>query len=159
MAAFKNLGEMLAKASPFRSGDVLAGVAAESEKERVAAQIALAEVPLKDFFRFPLIPYEKDEVTRVICDSWDERAFQPVSHLTVGDFREYLLDTRTTESEISALAPGLLPEMVAAVSKLMRNQDLIAVAQKARVVTRFRSTVGKKAIYLFDFNRIIPQMM
>jgi len=144
MAAFKNLGEMLAKASPFRSGDVLAGVAAESEKERVAAQIALAEVPLKDFVRFPLIPYEKDEVTRVICDSWDERAFQPVSHLTVGDFREYLLDTRTTESEISALAPGLLPEMVAAVSKLMRNQDLIAVTQKARVVTRFRSTVGKK---------------
>ncbi|MFM8269781.1 MAG: ethanolamine ammonia-lyase subunit EutB [Pseudomonadota bacterium] len=140
----KSLIEILAKASPFRSGDALAGIAATSEKERVIAQMALAEVPLKEFIKNPLIPYEADEVTRVICDSWDEKAFQPVSSLTVGEFREYLLDSKTGEQELTSLAPGLLPEMVAAVSKLMRNQDLIAASKKARVVTQFRSTVGLK---------------
>lgn len=111
--------------------------------------MALAEIPLKDFLKNPLIPYEIDEVTRVICDSWDEKAFQPVSSLTVGEFREYLLDSKTEEAELSSLAPGLLPEMVAAVSKIMRNQDLIAVSQKTRVITRFRSTVGKKGHLAF----------
>jgi ethanolamine ammonia-lyase large subunit len=141
---FESLKEVLAKATPHRSGDVLAGVAAANEEERVAAQFCLADISLKDFLANPLIPYDSDEVTRVICDSWDEKAFAPVSHLTVGEFREYLLEASTTDLELRSLAPGLLPEMVAAVSKIMRNQDLISVSQKITVVTQFRSTVGKK---------------
>ncbi|NBV50966.1 ethanolamine ammonia-lyase subunit EutB [bacterium] len=141
---FPSLVDVLAKASPARSGDLLAGVAALQEEERVAAQMCLADVPLKEFIQNPAIPYESDEVTRVIWDAWDETAFAPISHLTLGEFREFLLDSKTTGQQLNLLAPGLLPEMVAAVSKIMRNQDLITVAQKLEVITHFRSTVGKK---------------
>ena len=141
---FNNLADVLAKATPQKSGDMLAGVAAESDEQRVAAQMCLADIPLAEFSMNPLIPYESDEVTRVICDSWDKDAFKKIAHLTVGAFREYLLEYETTDVELAAIAPGLMPEMVAAVSKIMRNQDLIAVAQKAEVISKFRSTVGKK---------------
>ena len=139
---FENLKVLLAKASPARSGNALAGVAAESDEERVAAQMALADVPLRQFFDEPIIPYEDDEVTRLIIDGHDRVAFEPVSEMTVGEFRDWLLRYETTSEVLSRLAPGLTPEMVAAVSKLMRNQDLILVASKCRVVTRFRNTIG-----------------
>ncbi|NMY92636.1 ethanolamine ammonia-lyase subunit EutB [Pseudomonas oryzihabitans] len=139
---FADLKELLAKATPARSGDVLAGVAASSDVERVAAQMALAEVPLKHFLSEAVIPYEADEVTRLILDSHDAQAFAPVAHLTVGGFRDWLLGPVADETSLAALAPGLTPEMVAAVSKIMRIQDLILVAQKVRVVTRFRNTIG-----------------
>lgn len=141
---FSGLAEVMARATPPRSGDALAGVAATSEEQRVAAQICLADIPLSAFTANPLIPYEEDEVTRAICDAWDKDAFKAVSHLTVGGFREFLLDHATTDEVLARIAPGLTPEMVAAVSKIMRNQDLIGVAQKVVVETRFRSTVGKK---------------
>ncbi|HEY6343249.1 MAG TPA: ethanolamine ammonia-lyase subunit EutB [Bryobacteraceae bacterium] len=137
-----NLRELLAKASPPRSGDELAGLAAESAEERVRAQMQLADVPLKSFLAEPVIPYEADEVTRLICDSHDVSAFAPVSHLTVGEFRDWLLSSEATTEGLRALAPGLTPEMAAAVSKIMRLQDLVSVGAKCRVVTRFRSTIG-----------------
>jgi ethanolamine ammonia-lyase large subunit len=137
-----NLRELMAKASPARSGDELAGVAAGSAEARVRAQMALADVPLKAFLAEPLIPYEKDEVTRLICDSHDAAAFAPVAHLTVGDFRDWLLSDFATPERLAGLAPGVTPEMAAAVSKIMRLQDLVSVAVKCRVVTRFRSTIG-----------------
>ena len=140
--AFATLAELMAKATPRRSGDELAGVAAASAEERVAAQLLLAEVPLADFLRYPLIPYESDEVTRLILDTHDRAAFAPVAGLSVGQFREWLLRYETDDAALAALAPGLTPEMVAAVSKLMGNQDLILVAAKRRVVTRFRDTLG-----------------
>ncbi len=139
---FEDLKSLLAKATPDRSGDHLAGVAAHSAEERVAAQLCLADLPLKTFLEEPLIPYEKDEVTRLIFDTHDKTAFAPVSHLTVGDFRNWLLSEDRDSAELMTLAPGLTPEMVAAVSKIMRNQDLITVARKCRVVTRFRNTIG-----------------
>jgi ethanolamine ammonia-lyase large subunit len=137
-----NLRELLAKASPARSGDELAGLAAATAEERVRAQIQLADLPLSVFLREPVIPYETDEVTRLICDSHDREAFAPVSHLTVGEFRDWLLSEQATAQRLQTLARGLTPEMVAAVSKIMRLQDLISVAAKCRVVTRFRSTIG-----------------
>ena len=137
-----NLRELLAKASPARSGDELAGLAAAGAEERVRAQIKLAETPLKAFLVEPIIPYESDEVTRLICDSHDPGAFAPVAHLTVGDFRDWLLSDQATTERLRALTPGLTPEMVAAVSKTMRLQDLVSVSAKCRVVTRFRSTIG-----------------
>jgi len=140
--AFPNLGTLLAKASPLRSGDQLAGVAANSARERVAAQLCLADVPLAQFLVEPLIPYEVDEVTRLIMDRHDRDAFAPIAALTVGAFRDWLLRYETDAPVLMALAPGLTPEMVAAVSKLMGNQDLILAASKARVVTRFRNTLG-----------------
>ncbi|WP_454253733.1 ethanolamine ammonia-lyase subunit EutB [Pseudomonas sp. Marseille-Q7302] len=139
---FTDLKALMAKATPARSGDVLAGVAASSDVERVAAQMALAELPLKHFLSEAVIPYEADEVTRLIVDSHDAQAFAPVAHLTVGGFRDWLLGPAADETSLAALAPGLTPEMVAAVSKIMRIQDLILVAQKVRVVTRFRNTIG-----------------
>lgn len=139
---FDSLKEVMAKASPARSGDYLAGVAASSDGERVAAQMALADIPLKHFLNEVLIPYEEDEVTRLIIDSHDRTAFAPVSHLTVGGLRDWLLSDQADEAALRTLATGLTPEMAAAVSKIMRVQDLILVAQKIRVVTRFRSTVG-----------------
>jgi ethanolamine ammonia-lyase large subunit len=138
------LRELLAKASPARAGDQLAGLAAATSEERVRAQMKLADVPLKAFLAEPLIPYEEDEVTRLICDSHDAAAFAPVSHLTVGELRDWLLSDQATSDRLSALAAGLTPEMVAAVSKIMRLQDLVSVAAKCRVVTRFRTTVGLK---------------
>lgn len=140
--AFSDLRELLAKATPLRSGDVLAGVAAATAEERVAAQWALADVPLSHFLSETVIPYETDEVTRLILDCHDRAAFQPIAHLTVGDFRDWLLATADSE-QLRAIRAGLTPEMVAAVSKLMRIQDLIAVARKCRVETRFRNTIGQ----------------
>ncbi|MGB6742974.1 MAG: ethanolamine ammonia-lyase subunit EutB [Terracidiphilus sp.] len=139
---FASLRELLAKATPLRSGDVLAGLAAESAEERVAAQFALADVPLAHFLSEQVVPYEEDEVTRLIVDTHDAEAFAPVRSFTVGELRDWLLSDEATPERIAALAPGLTPEMAAAVSKLMRVQDLIAAAAKIRVVTRFRTTVG-----------------
>jgi ethanolamine ammonia-lyase large subunit len=136
------LRELLAKASPARSGDELAGVAARSAEERARAQMALADLPLKTFLAEPVIPYETDEVTRLICDSHDAVAFAPVAHLTVGEFRDWLLSEQATSERLAALAAGITPEMAAAVSKLMRLQDLVTAAAKCRVVTRFRCTIG-----------------
>ncbi|TCH98976.1 ethanolamine ammonia-lyase subunit EutB [Roseococcus sp. SYP-B2431] len=137
---FGDLRALLARATPFRSGDALAGVAATSAAERVAAQKALADLPLKHFLAEAVIPYEDDDVTRLILDSHDGAGFAPVAHLTVGGFRDWLL--AAPPEEIAPLARGLTPEMAAAVSKIMRVSDLIAVAQKCRVVTRFRNTIG-----------------
>jgi ethanolamine ammonia-lyase large subunit len=136
------LRRLLAKASPARAGDILAGVAAATAEQRVRAQIELSGVPLKAFLADPIIPYETDEVTRLICDSHDAAAFAQVAHLTVGDFRDWLLSEEATPERLAALSPGLTPEMVAAVSKIMRLQDLVSVSAKRRVVTRFRSTIG-----------------
>ena len=139
---FRNLADLMAKATPARSGDRLAGVMAESAEERVVAQMRLAELPLKEFLSEALIPYETDEVSRLILDEHDAAAFLAVAHLTVGDFRNWLLSDHATPEVLEALRPGLTPEMVAAVSKLMRNQDLILVARKCRVQTAFRNTIG-----------------
>jgi len=139
---FADLRDLLAKATPHRSGDVLAGVAAESAEQRVAAQCALADVALARFLSEEIVPYETDEVTRLIVDSHDAEAFAPVRSLTVGELRDWLLSDEATGERIAALGAGLTPEMAAAVSKLMRVQDLIAAARKIRVVTRFRTTVG-----------------
>jgi ethanolamine ammonia-lyase large subunit len=139
---FEDLRDLLAKASPYRSGDALAGIAAESGEQRAAAQMTLADVPLSSFLQEALVPYENDEVTRLIIDSHDATAFAPVAALTVGDLRDWLLSDAATGEALTAVAPGLTPEMAAAVSKLMRVQDLILVARKIRVVTRFRTTVG-----------------
>ena len=137
---FPDLRTLLARASPQRSGDSLAGVAAQSAEERMAARMALADLPLSVFLNETVVPYEEDDVTRLILDSHDKSAFAVVSSLTVGEFREWLL---ASEAEsVTALARGITPEMAAAVSKLMRNQDLVSVARKCRVVTRFRNTIG-----------------
>jgi ethanolamine ammonia-lyase large subunit len=139
---FADLKDLMAKATPPRSGDRLAGIAAASAEERAAARMALAELPLRRFLGEALIPYEADEVTRLIVDTHDAASFAPVAHLTVGDFRDFLLSEAATPEALAALAPGVTPEMAAAACKLMRNQDLIAVARKCRVVTRFRNTIG-----------------
>jgi len=139
---FDSLRELLAKATPLRSGDVLAGVAAASAEERVAAQCALADLPLQHFCEEQVVPYETDEVTRLIVDSHVAEAFAPVASLTVGELRNWLLSDEATPERIASLAPGLTPEMAAAAAKLMRVQDLIAAARKTHVVTRFRTTVG-----------------
>ncbi len=139
---FGDLRELLAKATPLRSGDVLAGLVARSAEERVAAQFALADLPLAHFLSEHVVPYESDEVTRLIVDTHDADAFAPVRSLAVGELRDWLLSDLATADRLAAIAPGLTPEMVAAVSKLMRVQDLIAAAAKIRVVTRFRTTVG-----------------
>ncbi|MBS1101428.1 ethanolamine ammonia-lyase subunit EutB [Gluconobacter sp. Dm-62] len=139
---FQNLKDIMACASPLRSGDELAGIAATDPVRRVAAREVLADLPLRHFLAETLIPYETDEVSRLIIDSHDATAFAPVSHMTVGQFRDWLLSYEADAESLGALAPGLTPEMVAAVSKLMRNQDLISVGRKMRVVTAFRNTQG-----------------
>jgi len=139
---FANLRELLAKATPLRSGDVLAGLAAESAEERVAAQYALADLPLAHFLIEQVVPYESDEVTRLIVDTHDAESFAPVRSFSVGELRDWLLSDQATSERLASLASGLTPEMAAATAKLMRVQDLIAVAAKIRVVTRFRTTVG-----------------
>lgn len=141
---FNDLKTLMAKATPLRSGDQLAGVAAENATERVAAQMALADVPLKQFLTEALISYEQDEITRLIIDEHRSDLFAPISHFTVGDFRNWLLSEDATTQKLQQLAFGLTPEMVAAVSKIMRNQDLILVASKCEVVTQFRNTIGLK---------------
>lgn len=139
---FDDLRTLLACASPERSGDQLAGLAAADAQQRVAARMALADLPLAHFLNDLPVPYEQDEVTRLIVDTHDAAAFAPVASLTVGGFRDWLLSDAADTATLQALAPGLTPEMVAAVSKLMRNQDLMAVASRCRVVTRFRNTLG-----------------
>ncbi|KPF90376.1 ethanolamine ammonia-lyase [Rhodopseudomonas sp. AAP120] len=139
---FDNLRDLLAKATPPRSGDRLAGIAAESAEQMVAARMALAEVPLRRFLDETVIPYEDDEVTRLIVDSHDAQAFAPIASLTVGGFRDWLLSDVATSAVLASIARGVTPEMAAAVSKLMRNQDLILVAKKCSNITRFRNTIG-----------------
>lgn len=139
---FKDLKEVMAKATPARSGDYLAGVAAETYAERMAARMCLADIPLKRFLEELLVPYEQDEVTRLIVDTHDQAAFSVISHLTVGGFRDWLLSDAADSETLKRVAPGVTPEMAAAVSKLMRNQDLILVASKCRVTTAFRNTIG-----------------
>ena len=139
---FEDLRTLLAKATPVRSGDQLAGLAAETAEEAVAARMALADVPLTTFLNEMVVPYEEDEVTRLIMDTHDAAAFAPIASLTVGGFRDWLLSEEATTERLGAIAPGVTPEMAAGVCKLMRNQDLIAIARRARVVTRFRNTIG-----------------
>ena len=139
---FDGLKTLLAKASPYRSGDALAGLAAGSYEERIAAQMVLADVPLKIFLSEAIIPYETDEVTRLIIDTQNAESFALVSHFTVGDLRDWLLSDEADTGALRNLAAGFTPEMIAAVSKLMRNQDLINVAQRCEVVTKFRNTIG-----------------
>ncbi|APH57712.1 Ethanolamine ammonia-lyase heavy chain [Granulibacter bethesdensis] len=139
---FDDLTSVLAAASPLRSGDELAGLAASSDAQRVAARFILADLPLRSFLNEVVVPYETDEVTRLIIDTHDAAAFAPIAHLTVGGFREWLLSHETDEAALAAVAPGITPEMAAAVCKLMRNQDLIAVARKCRVIAGFRNTLG-----------------
>jgi len=139
---FADLKTVMAKATPARSGDYLAGVAAETYAERMAARMCLAQVPLKRFLEELMIPYETDEVTRLIIDTHDKQAFAEISHLTVGDFRDWLLSDIADTATLKRVAKGITPEMAAAVSKLMRNQDLILVAKKCTVITTFRNTIG-----------------
>lgn len=139
---FANLRVLLAKASPARSGDVLAGLAADGAQERVAAQLTLAELPLSVFLNDLVAPYEDDEVTRLIIDEHDSEAFRNISHLTVGDFRDWLLSDAVDADVLTRIAAGVTPEMAAAVSKIMRAQDLILAARKCRVITKFRNTIG-----------------
>ena len=127
---FEDLRDLLAKASPYRSGDALARIAAESGEQRAAAQMTLADVPLRAFLEQAVVPYEEDEVSRLIVDTHDPVAFAPVAALTVGDLRDWLLSDAATGEALTAVAPGLTPEMAAAVSKLMRVQDLILVARR-----------------------------
>ncbi|MGN8070003.1 ethanolamine ammonia-lyase subunit EutB [Mucilaginibacter sp. 22184] len=141
---FPDLKTLLGKASPYRSGDELAGVTAESYEERVAAQITLADVSLKTFLNEAVIPYEQDEITRLIIDSHDITSFSFISHLTVGELRDWLLSDETDTATLTRVAAGITPEMAAAVSKLMGNQDLIAVGKKCEVITLFRNTIGLK---------------
>jgi ethanolamine ammonia-lyase large subunit len=140
--SFDSLAQLLARATPARSGDQLAGICAASAQERVAAQMALADLPLKRFLSEAVVPYETDDVTRLILDTHERAAFAPIASLTVGDLRDWLLSDNASGERLAALAPGLTPEMVAAVSKLMRLQDLVLVARKISVITRFRTTVG-----------------
>jgi ethanolamine ammonia-lyase large subunit len=139
---FEDLRTLLAKASPSRSGDLLAGVAADSEAERIAAKLILADLPLQAFLNEAVIDPETDEVSRLILAQHDPHAFAPVAHLTVGEFRNWLLSDRIDAAAVSAIAWGITPEMAAAVSKLMRNQDLVLAARKCRVITSFRTTIG-----------------
>ncbi len=142
MFDFQNLKNLLAKATPARSGDYLAGIGACNDLERAAAQLTLADVPLKQFLQEAIVPYETDDVTRLIMDTHDRDAFSTIRHLTVGDFRNWLLSEQASSSVLATIANGVTPEMAAAVSKIMRIQDLILVARKCRVVTRFRTTIG-----------------
>jgi len=139
---FPSLAALMAQATPLRSGDQLAGLAADSQARRVAAQWALADLPLSEFLTEAVVPYEADEVTRLIQDTHDKAAFRPVAHLTVGGFRDWLLSDAATTEALAALAPGLTPEMAAAASKLCRLQDLMVAAARVQVTTRFRGTIG-----------------
>ncbi|MES2829412.1 MAG: ethanolamine ammonia-lyase subunit EutB [Bacteroidota bacterium] len=144
---FNDLKDLLAKASPFRTGDALAGISADKYEMRVAAQIALADVPLKDFLNELLIPYEQDEISRLIIDDHDQEAFKIISHFTIGEFRDWILSDDVSAELLKKIAFAVTPEMAAAVCKLMRNQDLIAVARKIRVITRFRTTLGTEGCF------------
>jgi len=139
---FDSLAKLMAHATPARSGDRLAGLAAPTAEARVAAQFALADLPLKTFLEDLIVPYEADEVSRLIIDSHDAAAFAPIAHLTIGGFRDWLLSDAVTSPVLATIAPGVTPEMAAAVAKLARVQDLMVIAAKCEVVTRFRGTIG-----------------
>ncbi len=141
---FDDLRDLLAKATPPRSGDRLAGIAADSAEQMIAARMALADVSLSQFLEETVVPFEDDEVTRLIIDGHDAAAFAPISSLTVGSFRDFLLSDAATSEALPQLSRGITPEMAAAVSKLMRNQDLILVAKKCEVFTAFRDTIGMR---------------
>lgn len=145
---FADLRELMAKASPLRAGDCLAGVAACSDQERVAAQMILAELPLRTFLQEFVLDPEQDEVSRLILTqharAQEAAGFAEIGHLSVGDFRNWLLHEDTDTACLSRIAPALTPEMVAAVAKIMRNQDLILVARKCEVISRFRNTLGMR---------------
>ena len=141
---FEDLRDLLAKATPPRSGDRLAAIAADSAEQMIAARIALADVPLEQFLQETVVPYEDDEVTRLIIDTHDRSAFAAISSLTVGSFRDWLLSGTATSGVLKKLSRGVTPEMAAAVSKLMRNQDLILAAKKCEVTSAFRDTIGKR---------------
>jgi ethanolamine ammonia-lyase large subunit len=143
---FSDLRELLAKANEEKSGDQLAGIAAASERERVAAKSALADLPLIDLLKNPVIPPETDEVSRLILDTHDSAAFEPLRSLTVGDFREFILDHQTTEPDLKSLKWGITPEMAAAAAKLMSNKDLVLAAAKIRNITRCRNTIGERGV-------------
>src|SRR5258708_7076879 len=143
---FSDLRELLAKANEEKSGDQLAGIAAATERERVAAKSALADLPLTDLLNNPVIPPETDEVSRLILDSHDAKAFEPLRRMTVGDFREFLLDHQTTGADLKSLKWGIIPEMAAAVAKLMSNKDLVLAASKIRNVSRCRNTIGERGV-------------
>jgi ethanolamine ammonia-lyase large subunit len=143
---FSDIREVLAKANEEKSGDQLAGIAATSERERVAAKCALADMPLIDLLNNPIIPPETDEVTRLILESHDASAFQRIRSMTVGAFREFILSDRTAEAELKSLKWGITPEMAAAVAKLMSNKDLVLAASKIRNVTRCRNTMGERGV-------------
>lgn len=157
--SFDDLKTLLAVASSERSGDQLAGVAAQSDVQRIAARYALADLPLQTFLDVALVPYEADEVTRLIMDTHDKVAFAPLAHMTVGQFRDWLLSHEADTATLAAVAPGITPEMAAAVSKLMRNQDLMSVARKIRVITGFRNTIGLEGCLSSAYNPIILQMI
>ncbi|GBQ91769.1 ethanolamine ammonia-lyase subunit EutB [Asaia krungthepensis] len=143
---FRDLKHLMGCASPYRSGDALAGLGARSATERVAARYALADLPLTAFLNEALIPYEVDDVTRLIIDTHDRRAFEPISSMTVGMFRDWLLSHEADTRSLTEIARGVTPEMAAAVSKIMRNQDLIAVSRKIEVITKFRNTIGQRTV-------------
>ncbi len=143
---FSDIREVLAKANEEKSGDQLAGIAATSERERVAAKRALADMPLLDLLNNPVIPPETDEITRLILESHDASAFQPIRSMTVGAFREFILNDRTAEADLKSLKWGITPEMAAAVAKLMSNKDLVLAASKIRNVTRCRNTMGERGV-------------
>src|SRR5882757_10402158 len=141
---FEDLRDLLAKATPPRSGDRLAGIAADSAEQMIAARMALSDVPLDQFLEETVVPFEDDEVTRLIIDGHDAQAFAPIASLTVGSFRDFLLSDEATRDTLQGLSRGITPEMAAAVSKLMRNQDLILGARKCEVITAFRDTIGMR---------------
>src|SRR5579863_1275217 len=143
---FSDLRELFAKANEVKSGDELAGIAARSERERVAAKRQLAELPLDEILQNPLIDPEQDDVSRLILDSFEQENFQPLKSMTVGEFRERLLDDAATESELRTIQRAIIPEIAAAVAKIMSNKDLVLAAARIRNVTRCRNTMGERGV-------------
>jgi ethanolamine ammonia-lyase large subunit len=143
---FSDLRELFAKANEEKSGDQLAGIAARSERERVAAKRTLADLTLEQIVRRPLIDPSEDDITRLILDTFDQEAFRPIGSMTVGEFREFLLDDETTDAQLQPLQRAVIPEIAAAVTKLMSNKDLVLAAAKIRNVTRCRNTMGERGV-------------
>jgi ethanolamine ammonia-lyase large subunit len=143
---FRDLADLFAKANEEKSGDQLAGLAAQSEQERVAAKFALADVPLQQIVDNPLVPPEQDDVTRLILETHDQAGFATIKSMTVGEFREFILSDETDEAALKALHWAITPEIAAAVTKLMSNKDLVLAANKIRVVTRCRNTMGQRGV-------------
>jgi len=144
--AFSDLRELFAKANEEKSGDHLAGLAAGSERERVAAKRKLADLELATIVQQPLIDPDEDDVSRLILETWDGEAFRPIRSMTVGEFREYILDDATGEVELQQLQWAIIPEIAAAVTKIMSNKDLVLAASKIRNVTRCRNTMGERGV-------------